>query len=301
MGRGKLLNTNDHLIAITSTKDYDLFEFVPENRSILKHHVKRQKRSLEENGWLPDQPMLVVQNGGGKWLIIDGQHRFLAAKELGIEVFFCEKSGDDPFKSIQIVHTYSRTWKTMDYVHHWSARGAEAYIMLQEFMTKHDLRVGAAISVLMGQVSSLKSNSHLSAGTDKYGLNIRERFKHGDWQVRQDQLDAAEIFMSKIEEFCSSYPHIRLLKKENRFISALMLLMNHRDYDHDRMMHAIQRQSTRVVRCPSLAHYLDMLLQIYNDRLGVRSRRLDIDLMERQNPEAPENRDLHWHPSVEAR
>jgi ParB family transcriptional regulator, chromosome partitioning protein len=45
-------------------------------------HVKRVMDSVNRVGFLA--PVVVVERDGGGYLIIDGQHRFLAAKELGL-------------------------------------------------------------------------------------------------------------------------------------------------------------------------------------------------------------------------
>jgi ParB family chromosome partitioning protein len=58
-------------------------EVVSHQRKASDAHVKRVVDSVERVGFLA--PVVVVErDGGGGYLIIDGQHRFLAAKELGL-------------------------------------------------------------------------------------------------------------------------------------------------------------------------------------------------------------------------
>jgi ParB family transcriptional regulator, chromosome partitioning protein len=58
-------------------------EVISHQRKASDAHVKRVVDSVERVGFLA--PVVVVErDGGGGYLIIDGQHRFLAAKELGL-------------------------------------------------------------------------------------------------------------------------------------------------------------------------------------------------------------------------
>jgi len=61
------------------TRDYSKFKFLPENREIKRANVEKIKTSVKEWGIIPGRPILIDGSGN----IIDGQHRFLAYKELG--------------------------------------------------------------------------------------------------------------------------------------------------------------------------------------------------------------------------
>ena len=55
---------------------------VPHQRKPSPYHVKHLVQSIERIGFIV--PVIVVSRGDGMYMIIDGQHRLLAAKELGI-------------------------------------------------------------------------------------------------------------------------------------------------------------------------------------------------------------------------
>jgi ParB family transcriptional regulator, chromosome partitioning protein len=57
-------------------------EVISHQRKASDAHVKRVMDSVDRVGFLA--PVVVVERDGGGYLIIDGQHRFLAAKELGL-------------------------------------------------------------------------------------------------------------------------------------------------------------------------------------------------------------------------
>jgi ParB family transcriptional regulator, chromosome partitioning protein len=57
-------------------------DVISHQRKASDAHVKRVMDSVDRVGFLA--PVVVVERDGGGYLIIDGQHRFLAAKELGL-------------------------------------------------------------------------------------------------------------------------------------------------------------------------------------------------------------------------
>jgi ParB-like chromosome segregation protein Spo0J len=66
------------------TKNYSKFVFSKQNREIKSKTVLSIKESMKKFGFIPGRPVLITK----EWIIVDGQHRFLAAKDLNIEVEF---------------------------------------------------------------------------------------------------------------------------------------------------------------------------------------------------------------------
>lgn len=249
-------------IEILETSEYDKFDLMKENREISESHVKRQMRGLEKHGWIIDQPMQVVRSTSGKWLIVDGQHRFLAAKKLGIPVIYIVKPETDYYQAIQVQHAYNKPWTTKDYLEHWCARGREPYLYLADFINRHELPIGSAIAIITDSINQLKSGS-ISAKSLK-SSNIRDCFKDGDLEFSEDKRQAAENRANLIAEVRFSSPYSEKIRKDGRFINALLLIMNHPDYEHARFMKQISKQSTLFVKCPTMDHYLELILGIYN-------------------------------------
>lgn len=83
--------------SISETKDYDWFSFYPGNRDIVEEFLRRLNKVMRERP-LPI-PIIVNENGQ----IIDGQHTFLARKELELPIFYKAipgatlKDRDNPF------------------------------------------------------------------------------------------------------------------------------------------------------------------------------------------------------------
>ncbi|MCS7200960.1 MAG: ParB/RepB/Spo0J family partition protein [Patescibacteria group bacterium] len=60
----------------------DKLSVIAYQRKPSAYHIKHLTRSIERLGFIV--PVVVIEKESGDYLIIDGQHRFLAAKELGI-------------------------------------------------------------------------------------------------------------------------------------------------------------------------------------------------------------------------
>lgn len=70
---------------IKVTKNYNAFELSPKNRLIVEKHVEKLTKVIKKNGYKMYMPIKVADMGKGKYMIMDGQHRFLACKKLGCE------------------------------------------------------------------------------------------------------------------------------------------------------------------------------------------------------------------------
>lgn len=125
------------------TKNYSRFLFSKQNREIKTKTIIAIKESMKKFGFIPGRPVLVTK----EWIIIDGQHRFLAAKDLNIEVEFEILEGDYLEKMIQLNSTQSN-WSLEDYVNSYASQNIDCYRKLLKFKDKYDLTLSSAITIL---------------------------------------------------------------------------------------------------------------------------------------------------------
>ncbi|MCK5609679.1 ParB N-terminal domain-containing protein [Candidatus Pacearchaeota archaeon] len=52
--------------------------------------------SMKENGFLDSDPIIVILDDKEKWLILDGQNRYIAANQTKVTPSFMQYNGDDP-------------------------------------------------------------------------------------------------------------------------------------------------------------------------------------------------------------
>ena len=69
---------------VQKTKNYAQFKYLLGNRPIDRYHLRKLRESIENNNHLNLHPIIVNQD----FEIIDGQHRFEVARDLGLDVYF---------------------------------------------------------------------------------------------------------------------------------------------------------------------------------------------------------------------
>lgn len=108
---------------INSTKDYSQFKFMAGNRNIDKTHVSRLKKEMLEGGNLMEvMPILVNEN----MFIIDGQHRFTAAQEIGMEIHYIVKDNAN-ISTARHMNVTQKSWDIMDFARSFYEGGNKQY------------------------------------------------------------------------------------------------------------------------------------------------------------------------------
>lgn len=118
---------------VQSSTDYDGFAVDPNNRRFRAN--PRLKASMQEHGFLPECPIVVVKDDvSGRWLIRNGAHRFHYAVELELPVFFIEAT--KPEVSVISLNNNQANWVPEDYIEHYCKAGSTDYIAFAGFMNK---------------------------------------------------------------------------------------------------------------------------------------------------------------------
>jgi hypothetical protein len=149
---------------LRSTKDYSLFTVSTCNRDVDPGHMRKLKPSMSEYGWIPAFPMLVRRTSKGGLEIIDGQHRFSLAVELGLAVWFVElEMGYD----VARINNAQVPWKTRDYAVSFSHRGVEDYAEVLDFAAENNVPISDAAAMLAGTIIFGNVRKDWIAGTYK--------------------------------------------------------------------------------------------------------------------------------------
>ena len=113
----KLFRSNfEESVKVLQTKDYDQFSFIDGNRDINKENLTRIKQSMNEK-YIP-VPIIV----NDKYEIIDGQHRFLAAKSLNLAIYFIIIP-NLKLEDVQRLNTNSANWAYKQYLQSYCKLG----------------------------------------------------------------------------------------------------------------------------------------------------------------------------------
>ena len=122
------------MIKIEKTKDYKKFKFMKGNRGILDRKVNSLMESIQNNNLMDVNPIIV----NDKFYIIDGQHRFNALKNLGLEITYIQKD-NLTLKEIQLLNSQTSNWAMNDFINSYCEIRNKNYIRFKEFSEKYNL------------------------------------------------------------------------------------------------------------------------------------------------------------------
>lgn len=230
------------------TKNYNLFTVSPDNRAVELGRRKDLRKSMELYGFLPGFPIL-CRRVNGKLVIIDGQHRFGIAQELGLPVWY---SVEDRAVDVAIINASQRGWNVADYVNRHAVAGNKHYVELIEFAALHHMPLSFAAGALFGHCNSQNVMVSLKDGT----------YKIRDWEYASR---VAIIFGA-----------VRNANKEcatSHALFAISALCRIEGIDDQRMIKAIAKRADMLRRFNNRDACLSMFEAIYNDGLNSKNRR----------------------------
>tara|TARA_Y100001963_G_C6654338_1_gene387282 strand:- start:75 stop:812 length:738 start_codon:yes stop_codon:yes gene_type:complete len=232
-----------------TTKDYDKFELFSINRKKLHEPtIKKLMESMEKSGFV--STITVSRNKSSNKLdIYDGQHRFEAAKRLGIEVNYTEYIGlsKQDIPNLQIL----KSWGLDDFLHYGVEANMPDYKYLDKVKTETNLPLTALI---------------LMFGGSTYGNKL---FKSMKW--RAISKNTAWEIIGCLRDFGKrNIP----LWKSARFIWGFCLVYNSKaaTYDHKRMLRHIDKASMKLTKQASPNDYARNIQELYNHGIAKKNR-----------------------------
>lgn len=235
------------------TKDnnrYYSFKFISGNRRINRDNVNKLKRSFTEHGWI-GEPIVVDD----KFYIVSGQHRYTAAKELGIPIRYMITHDDVSVKAIQDTSQAVRKWTKLDIIRSYADEGNINYrnmiTLYEQFVTTRKvLPLNALIAVITRQYET--------TSFDKVTLD-------GGLQLNIDDMNKHILTLSCIEECVLP---IKSNQKVGRFdyICKAVLFMLDNGADAKRLKSKIDTYFRDVHSVSNTMQALEILEDIYNKR-----------------------------------
>jgi hypothetical protein len=161
-----MLKLTTSSIVVYFSTNYSDFRIVGANREINQGKVNRIKKDIEAGiDVLRYCPILVIvkrENGDDVLHILDGQHRFWVAKQLGRPVHFIIVSEEMDMYSIAAVNSNTDKWKPADYINCYVNFDNPNYIELQKFLDQYKFPL--AVSLFLMERGTLKSDGGYSRG-----------------------------------------------------------------------------------------------------------------------------------------
>ena len=230
------------LTTILSSKDYNKFSIAEENRSIRKTNLTKKRKSMKKYGWIAACPAQVVIRNG-RHVIIDGQHRFRIAEELGIPVVYVVVP-DRVGLVISEINNAQEPWNSLDYVSSECKKGNPHFVKLADFAERHSLPIGISAKLLLGQ-----SNRH--TGT--------REIRDGTFTVKDNNADQIAQIVSRV----------RVIVKwaaNTGFIDALSKACSINSFNPVQFIERCENNPGKLKLQPTTEAFLELIEEIYNFR-----------------------------------
>jgi hypothetical protein len=153
-----------------------MFKLRPDNRErITQSHVERLKESISARNLLDMRPIVVNEN----MEVMDGQHRLMAAKELGCAIYY-EVKKDMKSEDI-ILMNITKPWGINDFMNFFIKQGKQDYIELEKFINKNKITLRIALSLLQGD--SDDSKHKFKIGKFKFNQDLKQDHIDYCWET----------------------------------------------------------------------------------------------------------------------
>lgn len=220
------------------------------NRDIFRNHVDRLKELIQEKGYIKGLPILVNEKGE----IIDGQHRYMACKELGIAPEIVVGPDID---LIPLINSTQLKWRIVDYVKYYASKGYPDFILLQQLCEKHAITPSMFMNIMLNKAPSRNGLMRKTSSAEGHPL------KTGTFKFP----DMSDKGIAKIERKIKAILDLVAtleLPKTDKLLIAICRLTLDPNFRFDKMHAKVKYLKSRVYRCATINEYVNMLTGIYN-------------------------------------
>lgn len=210
-------NTIQTAGTIYSTRNYDLFKVLKDNREISQKLKKKLLQSLGQKNIFGASTILVKQHDDGFYYIYEGQHRFNASKELEQPIFFIINQ-DLTTEDISLMNTNSDVWVLKDFLRKYLANNIdgkyESYQRLQKLLDEFSSQTDD------DSVRNITFTDILCISTG-WGANVTNQFKNGTLKILEDDYDKSVKTCRMLQKFL----HVEILPENinvRKYIRAIM-------------------------------------------------------------------------------
>lgn len=140
------------------TSRYEKFKRLEGNRALVKSRKEKIKKSIQQNGYIHN-PIVVNE----KYEIIDGQGRFEALKELGMEIEYVIAPGAGLEQCVAL-NTSGTLWTMKDYIDSWCEMGNENYIRFRQLRSEYPALPLRPVYMMATGLASIQERSIKNGG-----------------------------------------------------------------------------------------------------------------------------------------
>lgn len=226
------------------TTDYEQFKFIINNRQTARAHINKLKNAITKNPEILEvQPILVNEN----MEIIDGQHRFTAASELGLPIHYTVVKGIG-IETARDMNVLQRRWHMDDYAYSYAKAGNLNYKAYNVYRREHP---GISGSILISVMSSVK----------KRGQSQSNDFRSGNFVIERDR-DDIEYILNELEDI--KQITMNEIPMSRSFVAALLIALDNEDFKYDDFKSNLKAKPEQFHRVSVVRDGLRMIEDIHN-------------------------------------
>jgi len=240
------------------TTDYNQFqnpELEDLNRDVIETNIKNLTSEADPDFGFYSDIQVNPTKSKGKWVIVDGQNRFVALKRLGMKIPVIIGRVDVPPRGIVKMNTIRKDWSALDIVTMYAKLNVKDYVRLLKMHDEFNKKIKISINIVaifcQGNLSVGKVNNK-SGAADLRG---------GQWKFVLTESIVRKVF-SKCVKFAEVDKDIAVSK---RFVNCVHLLMhNDPEFNTTRLLNQAKTHSHLFLKEKTKVDTLRMIDHLYN-------------------------------------
>lgn len=229
---------------VFTTTSYQLFKRIKGNRAVNPLHLSRLKKSMQKQYLF--SPIIVNE----RLEIIDGQHRFDAASDLGLPVYYIKVKGYG-LTEIQMLNSNTSNWNRLDYLQGFCDLGRKPYIQFRKIMQDFP-DFGFMSTYALATIGK-------SGAKRENGKTISQKdFQNGNLFI--PDIEKTYEYANKLMEFKAHYAGFHRIT----FVRTMIGLFQHPNYKHKEMLRKLEMLPGFIRDCTAVDQYKIILEDAYN-------------------------------------
>ena len=246
---------NEEVNKVLKTKDLGIFMVTIGNRPANPQHVRRLADSIRKHGILQN-PIIVNE----KMQVIDGQHRLLAAKDAGSEVYYIIVPGYK-LEEVQVLNLNQKNWTKKDFMDGYADMGIVPYVKLRDFTSKNkDFNITDCIAMCQNSTSTAATSLSQKYRYKSKVMNQKEVFEEGTW-IGKD-FDLAQAWIDNLRMIKPLYAGYN----RTVFIAAMIGMFKNDNFDFMEFLSKLKLQPQKLYDCSNVSQFKSLIEEIYNYR-----------------------------------
>lgn len=237
--------------AVQITYDYDKFKLLQSNRDVNKYHINVLKDSIKERDLSASHPIQVTQD----FIVIDGQHRLAAWRDLQLPVYYKIVTDFEP-EDVLLLNKNQKPWAIDDYIKFYVYKGNENYINLK---AASDI-INADVRKKRNSVHNISKITYTTVLSTLRGHEYGKEIKKGVLKFSQQDKAIILAILDKVEDFVPFYHY----RHETRFLKAFSRIIKNPKVDINLFKRQLNEHKDQLERCANDDLTYNLLAKIYN-------------------------------------